>query len=141
MSLSSNSRILKRHSDVEPRQSLALSAGLTSHLTTQLSCTAELFATVRDDNCRILEGVKSELFGESGHQVTHPSHPEMASRSRSTQGPPISGLRRDISAIVSSRDASVVEENSASIPAKEFLKMLGETELAQFIGLSSLYFT
>ncbi len=74
------------------------------------------------------EFIPEQAVRESCHKMTHPLHPDMASRSGSTQGPPSSGLWRDISAIVSSRDASVMEENSAGIPANESLKMLEEKE-------------
>jgi hypothetical protein len=96
--------------------------------------TAELFAQVRD-NRRILDDFKIVLGGTDCLEANLGkifNDPVIASHTISIQRWPrdldlrkglLSSLWKDIAMLVSARDASVLDELGAGIPASEFLKM------------------
>ncbi len=105
------------------------------------SFTAELFATVRS-NGRILDDFKCVLGGTDCLEAEFNlaklfEDPTLGSHSIQIQRWPrdldlrkglLSGLWKDVSALVSSRDASVIDKEGAGVTANEFLRMLEQSK-------------
>ncbi len=105
------------------------------------SLTAELFATVRS-NGRILDDFKCVLGGTDCLEAEFNlaklfEDPTLGSHSIQIQRWPrdldlrkglLSGLLRDVSAFVFSRDASVIDKEGAGVTANEFLRMLEQSK-------------
>jgi hypothetical protein len=103
--------------------------------------TAELFATERN-NGRILDDMKIVIGGSGIFEANFKMEKLIAdetigSWSVNIQRWPrditirdglLSSLWADLSAIVSARDASILDSNGAGIPAAEFLRLLDEAE-------------
>jgi hypothetical protein len=101
------------------------------------SYTAELFATVRS-NGRILDDFKCVLGGTDCLEAEFNmakivEDPTLGSHSIQIQRWPrdldlrkglLSGLWKDVSSLVSSRDASVVDKEGAGVTANEFLRLM-----------------